>query len=71
MEAQINPHFLYNTLDSINWMAIEKGEYEISKMLRDLGIILRYSIGRSNGMVRAEEAADWLEKYIGLQKSAV
>lgn len=68
LEAQINPHFLYNTLDSINWMAIEKGEYEISKMLRDLGIILRYSIGRSNGMVRAEEAADWLEKYIGLQK---
>lgn len=68
LEAQINPHFLYNTLDSINWMAIEKGEYEISKMLRDLGIILRYSIGRSNGIVRVWEAADWLEKYIGLQK---
>ena len=68
LEAQINPHFLYNTLDSINWMAIEKGEYEISKMLRDLGIILRYSIGRSNAVVEVWEAADWLEKYIGLQK---
>lgn len=68
LEAQINPHFLYNTLDSINWMAIEKEEYEISKMLRDLGVILRYSIGKSNGLVSVAEIADWLEKYIGLQK---
>ena len=48
LEAQINPHFLYNTLDSINWMAIEKEEYEISRMLRNLGVILRYSINKSN-----------------------
>ncbi len=68
LEAQINPHFLYNTLDSINWMAIDRGEYEISKMLRDLGVILRYSIGKSNTRVKAEAAVDWLEKYIGLQK---
>lgn len=68
LEAQINPHFLYNTLDSINWIAIEKEEYEISKMLRDLGVILRYSIGKSNGMVSVTEMADWLEKYVGLQK---
>lgn len=68
LEAQINPHFLYNTLDSINWMAIEKEEYEISKMLRDLGVILRYSIGKSNGMASVAEVSDWLEKYIGLQK---
>lgn len=68
LEAQINPHFLYNTLDSINWMAIEKEEYEISKMLRDLGVILRYSIGKSNGLVSVAEIADWLEKYIGLQQ---
>lgn len=68
LEAQINPHFLYNTLDSINWMAIEKEEYEISKMLRDLGVILRYSVGKSNGMANVTEVADWLEKYIGLQK---
>ena len=68
LEAQINPHFLYNTLDSINWMAIDHGEYEISKMLRDLGIILRYSIGKSNELVKVYEVVDWLEKYIDLQK---
>ncbi len=68
LEAQINPHFFYNTLDSINWMAIEKEEYGISRMLRNLGVILRYSVNRSNQMVSVTEVADWLEKYISLQQ---
>lgn len=68
LEAQINPHFLYNTLDSINWMAIEHGEYEISKMLRNLGVILRYSVNKSNSIVTVGELADWLDKYISLHQ---
>jgi len=68
LEAQINPHFLYNTLDSINWMAIEAGQYEISSMLRNLGVILRYSVSKSNSQVTVREVADWAEKYIGLQR---
>ncbi len=68
LEAQINPHFLYNTLDSINWKAIEKGEYEISNMLRNLGVILRYSINKSNQLVTIQEMEDWLNKYISLQQ---
>ena len=68
LEAQINPHFLYNTLDSINWMAIEKEEYEISRMLRNLGVILRYSVNQSNQMASVSEVADWLEKYVSLQQ---
>lgn len=68
LEAQINPHFLYNTLDSINWMAIEKEEYEISRMVRNLGVILRYSVDKSNKMATVGEMADWLEKYVSLQR---
>lgn len=68
LEAQINPHFLYNTLDSINWMAIENEQYEISKMIRNLGIILRYSVNKSNSIVTIEMIGDWLEKYIVLQQ---
>ena len=68
LEAQINPHFLYNTLDSINWMAIEKGEFEISKMLRNLGVILRYSVSKSNQIVSIWEVADWLSKYVSLHQ---
>lgn len=68
LEAQINPHFLYNTLDSINWMAISRGEDEISEMLRNLGIILRYSVNKSNIEVSIAEVADWIDKYISLQQ---
>lgn len=68
LEAQVNPHFLYNTLDSINWMAIEKEEYEISRMVRNLGVILRYSVDKSNKMATVAEMADWLEKYVSLQR---
>ncbi len=68
LEAQIDPHFIYNTLDSINWMAIEHGEFEISKVLRDLGIILRYSINKSNEKTTLKMEKEWLDKYIGLQR---
>ena len=68
LEAQINPHFLYNTLDSINWMAIEKEEYEISRMIRNLGIILRYSVDKSNSIVTIRQVEEWLERYISLHQ---
>jgi len=68
LEAQINPHFLYNTLDSINWMAIEKEEYEISRMIRNLGIILRYSVDKSNSVVSIRMVEEWLERYISLHQ---
>ncbi|UJF32131.1 cache domain-containing sensor histidine kinase [Paenibacillus hexagrammi] len=67
LEAQINPHFLYNTLDSINWMAIEKDEHEISRMLKGLAHILRYSISQSNKLVLLTEEIEWLEQYLFLQ----
>lgn len=68
LEAQINPHFLYNTLDSINWMAIENEQYEISRMIRNLGVILRYSVSKSNSIVSVDVVEDWLNKYIDLQQ---
>ncbi|HBF38760.1 MAG TPA: hypothetical protein DDW50_15755, partial [Firmicutes bacterium] len=64
--AQINPHFLYNMLDSINWMAIEKDEHEISQMIESLAAILRYSINDSNWVVMIQEEVEWLKQYIYL-----
>lgn len=68
LEAQINPHFLYNTLDSINWRAIDAGEEEISDMLGILGSLLRYSISNINGIVPLSVELDWLKKYVFLQR---
>ncbi len=67
LEAQINPHFLYNTLDAINWVAVEHEEFHISKMLVNLANILRYSIHKSNGVVTIQEELEYLKRYIYLQ----
>ena len=68
LEAQINPHFLYNTLDTINWMAIDRDEYDISNAISSLATILRYAIVNSNAQVSIKEETEWLKKYIYLQQ---
>ncbi|BBI31214.1 cache domain-containing sensor histidine kinase [Cohnella abietis] len=68
LESQINPHFLYNSLDSINWLAIEKDEHQISHMLKGLAQILRYSIKDSNKLVTVREELEWMDRYIFLQQ---
>lgn len=68
LEAQINPHFLFNTLDSINWRAIEHDEVEISDMLGTLGSLLRYSVSNIDMEVVLEAEISWLKKYIFLQR---
>lgn len=69
LEAQINPHFLYNTLDTINWKIIEKEEYEISNMINSLATILRYAIQNSSECVKIREELEWVKKYVYLQQS--
>ena len=69
LEAQINPHFLYNTLDTINWMAIDNEEYEISNAISVLGEILRYGVDRSNSIVSVQQEIGWLEQYLFLQQT--
>lgn len=68
MEAQIDPHFLYNTLDTINWKALEHDEFEISNMMGALADILRYSIRNPGDMVSIGQELSWLDRYIMLQK---
>lgn len=68
LEAQINPHFLYNTLDTINWMAIDQDAFDISNAINSLAKILRYAISESDREVTIAEEIDWLKKYIYLQQ---
>lgn len=68
LEAQINPHFLYNTLDAINWLAIEEQQFAISQMVTKLAQILRYSIHNSNEIVTVRTELEFLKKYIYLQQ---
>lgn len=69
LEAQINPHFIYNTLDTINWMAIDRDEYEISNSINALAAILRYGINHSNEIVTIRQEEEWLKQYLFLQQT--
>jgi len=68
LRAQINPHFLYNTLDSINWMAAEAGQKNISKIAVSLGRLLRRSISNRSDVVLLSDELEALNDYIIIQK---
>jgi two-component system, sensor histidine kinase YesM len=67
LQQQINPHFLYNTLDSINWMASEKGNENISVMIKALGFMLRGSVN-DNDLIYLEKEIEFVNCYIAIQK---
>lgn len=69
LEAQIDPHFLYNTLDVINWKAIENEQYEISQMLGALADILRYTVRNAGGTATLQAGIGWLKNYFLLQSA--
>jgi len=68
LQSQINPHFLYNTLDSIHMMAEINMDYEVSRMVTCLADILRYSISRHMDVVSIADEICHVENYIALQE---
>ncbi|NQX57919.1 sensor histidine kinase [Paenibacillus qinlingensis] len=67
LQHQINPHFIYNTLEVIRMTAEVKRDYEISEMTYNLGELLRYGILRGTDQVTIHKELDHLEKYLALQ----
>ncbi|MNM91017.1 Sensor histidine kinase YehU [compost metagenome] len=68
LQAQINPHFLYNTLSSINWMARVNNQQSISLMVESLSNLLRSSIGNMDTVITIDEEISLLDNYITIQK---
>ena len=69
LQAQINPHFLYNTLDSINWMLIDRGEMDISDIIVSLGKLMQYCIDTDNALVTLEQEYQYIQDYLCIQKN--
>lgn len=67
LQSQLNPHFIYNTLESISWVTYSRNMPEISKVLNNLSGILRYSIKHTDLYVSFEKELEMLEKYIYIQ----
>jgi len=66
--AQINPHFLYNALDSISWMALDKGEDEIAEMIDVLSNGFRYSVKQTDDLISLREEMKFILGYLKLQE---
>ncbi len=67
LQTQIEPHFLYNSLDSINCMAQIHGEQDISKMILSLGKILQYNMQYASNIVTLEDELRHVRNYFTLQ----
>ncbi|WP_407267757.1 sensor histidine kinase [Radiobacillus sp. PE A8.2] len=68
LHSQINPHFLYNTLDSMSAIASLRGVPILSKMSKMLAGMFRYSISNGSQMVPLQEELDQVKRYIDIQK---
>jgi two-component system sensor histidine kinase YesM len=68
LQAQINPHFLYNTLDSIKWLAKLNGVDEVSVIVSKLGNLLKNSIHSEGDLDTVEESMYLIDSYLSIQK---
>ncbi|MFI3215140.1 MAG: histidine kinase, partial [Eubacteriales bacterium] len=66
LQMQINPHFLYNTLDTINWMARMQGLDDVGDITSSLGELMRYSLSK-NEFVSCKEEIENLRNYVSIQ----
>jgi two-component sensor histidine kinase len=69
LQSQIKPHFIYNTLDSINWMALEKGNIDVSKALVHLANFMRKSLAVDSESVTVNDEIDHVRDYVAIMNS--
>lgn len=68
LQAQINPHFLYNTLDSIIWMAESKKSEEVVRMTAALARLFRQNISNENEWTTISQEIEYVKSYLTIQK---
>ncbi|MCH1939530.1 cache domain-containing sensor histidine kinase [Holdemania massiliensis] len=68
LQAQINPHFLYNTLDTIQWKALEHDAGEVSDMIWQLSQMFRIALNDGRELIPVADEIRHVESYLTLQK---
>ncbi len=69
LELEINSHFIYNTLNAINYVAVIHSDYETSDLIKVFANVLRYMTERRYQLVTLKQETEWLEQYLFLQRS--
>lgn len=67
LQANINPHFLYNTLDQLNWMAISNGQNEMSRILELMGKMFRIGLSNGESFITVGEEVEHITSYLEIQ----
>lgn len=67
LQSQINPHFLYNTLDLINWIAIKNKNEDISKLVTSLSHFYKLSLSKGEDVVTVENEIEHVKAYVMIQ----
>jgi two-component system sensor histidine kinase YesM len=65
---QINPHFLHNTLNTVQWLARMNGQDEIDRLVALFTRVLHYNLGKEGGVVSLGEEIGVLQDYVDLQR---
>lgn len=68
LQAQINPHFLYNSLSIINWKALKANVPEISKITLTLSTFYRTTLNRGKNLIRVEDEVKNVKAYLEIQE---
>lgn len=69
LQAQINPHFLFNTLENINWMAQLNGVPEISTTVTALAKLMEANIGKGDKLITLGQEIEYIDNYIAILKN--
>ncbi|MGI9255863.1 MAG: sensor histidine kinase, partial [Salinispira sp.] len=67
LQAQMNPHYIYNTLDSVGWLALKRKQGDIADIVSLLADIIRYSIKNYGQMVLLSDEITHIENYMSIQ----
>ena len=67
LQAQINPHFLYNTLELVNWMSIDYSAPEIGEIVQALATFYRLSLNRGSNLLTIREELRHVQSYVEIE----
>jgi two-component system sensor histidine kinase YesM len=68
LQSQIQPHFLYNTLDCIHWQAVIDGNQDISNMVKALASYYRICLSKGRDVIQIKEECEYIKNYLYIQK---
>lgn len=68
LQSQINPHFLYNTLDTLQWKALEYDAFEVADLVNSFSRFFRISLSSGNEYIPISKETEHVQNYLDIQK---